>query len=656
MMSKNKYTNKIEVPITEEEKSYCKICDLKFKSSRALAGHLNKIHKLKLEDYLSEQYLNGRPTCKVDGCDNETRYLLGKYMFNKYCKEHAKQARSEWSKDNATLDYGWRKGLTKETHSGIASQSEKMKGEGNVWYGKEIPHLRDGKNHKSLRDNYKKDFFEKYKKYEDKLNIKILNPEDYISNKEENLKFLCLSCQDENITSAFKMYGQDNVCIECWDRSHSEETKKKISDAIKHSQQEFENICSLNEHFDILTPYSEYRNKFRQKLDVQCRECKDITKRTLSTIQNQTMCWKCNPRSIEEVRLEEFLTENQVTCQRNTRDIIGGKELDFYLPKHKFAIEYNGLYWHCEKHKPKNYHREKTNLCKEKGIRLFHLFDDEWHNKKEIIQSMILSRIGKSKHKINARECKVVSVSKSDSKTFFNKTHISGHVPSKHCLGLIYEGKLVSCLSLRNSYLKKYDGYIEIARFSSELNTVVVGGLGKLMKKVVAWCEENGYIGIMTYADLRFGEGKSYEKVGFMEVGETGLDYWYTDGLERYHRFKYRARDGFSEKQVAELNEVSRVYGCGSKIYQMEINKNLSNGNKMRKIKDCVHRYEVGDKTPKYSVYLYPKVSLKSVAICLKNGYIMKKDKRIFAEKNESFFSKLNNKDYICFGKKHERN
>ena len=42
------------------------------------------------------------------------------------------------------------------------------------------------------------------------------------------------------------------------------------------------------------------------------------------------------------------------------------KELDIYLPNLNIAIEYNGLYWHGEKNKDKNYHLEKYNLCQEK--------------------------------------------------------------------------------------------------------------------------------------------------------------------------------------------------------------------------------------------------------------------------------------------------
>ena len=45
------------------------------------------------------------------------------------------------------------------------------------------------------------------------------------------------------------------------------------------------------------------------------------------------------------------------------------------------AIEYDGLYWHTEKHgKDKNYHYNKMLECNKKGIGLIQIFDDEYNN------------------------------------------------------------------------------------------------------------------------------------------------------------------------------------------------------------------------------------------------------------------------------------
>ena len=74
---------------------------------------------------------------------------------------------------------------------------------------------------------------------------------------------------------------------------------------------------------------------------------------------------------------------------------------------------------------------------------------------------------------------------------------------------------------------------------------------------------------LMTYADLRFGEGKVYESCGFERQPDTGINYWYTDGIKRENRFMYKARHdlGMTEKQVVEKAGVRRIEGCCNAVY-----------------------------------------------------------------------------------------
>lgn len=64
--------------------------------------------------------------------------------------------------------------------------------------------------------------------------------------------------------------------------------------------------------------------------------------------------------------------------KHDCKSIISPKELDIYLPELKLAIEFNGTYWHSfEMGTPKEYHLEKSLLCREKGIRLIHIYEFE---------------------------------------------------------------------------------------------------------------------------------------------------------------------------------------------------------------------------------------------------------------------------------------
>lgn len=64
---------------------------------------------------------------------------------------------------------------------------------------------------------------------------------------------------------------------------------------------------------------------------------------------------------------------------RNSRKILDGKyELDIYLPTLKLAIEYNGIYWHAvENGCAIDYHTNKSIACREKNVRLIHIYEFE---------------------------------------------------------------------------------------------------------------------------------------------------------------------------------------------------------------------------------------------------------------------------------------
>jgi hypothetical protein len=74
----------------------------------------------------------------------------------------------------------------------------------------------------------------------------------------------------------------------------------------------------------------------------------------------------------------------------NTRQIITPYELDVYLPDKQLAFEYNGMYWHEEGvRKPIGYHQMKTNMCMDKGVKLLHVWEDDWMNDKRFMKEMI---------------------------------------------------------------------------------------------------------------------------------------------------------------------------------------------------------------------------------------------------------------------------
>jgi hypothetical protein len=99
------------------------------------------------------------------------------------------------------------------------------------------------------------------------------------------------------------------------------------------------------------------------------------------------------------------------------REILEGKELDFYIKDYNLALEFNGLYWHSDKFKSNDYHQNKTIDCLNKKIQLFHIWEDDWFNKKEIVKSIIKGKLGINK-KIYPKNFSIKIISKQDANVF----------------------------------------------------------------------------------------------------------------------------------------------------------------------------------------------------------------------------------------------
>ncbi len=248
-------------------------------------------------------------------------------------------------------------------------------------------------------------------------------------------------------------------------------------------------------------------------------------------------------------------------------------QYDIIIPKQKFAINCIDLYEDSETNiSDANHFSTKSKLANLEDIKLFHIFSDEWRDKREIVTGMIVSRLGLCSNKLMARKLTLKQLIPSERRKFFDENHIDGDVGAKVSWGLFNNEELVSAISLRTPF-HKTDGTIELARFASKCQTVVSGALGKLLSKAMEWAKENNYTNIKTYVDTRLGDGHSYEKVGFQFKKLTANRFWWTDYQNRFDRFKFKADSklGLTERQIANNAGVVRIYGCPNKVYEINV-------------------------------------------------------------------------------------
>lgn len=219
----------------------------------------------------------------------------------------------------------------------------------------------------------------------------------------------------------------------------------------------------------------------------------------------------------------------------NDRKLIGF-ELDIVLPELKFAIEFNGDWYHSHydsKHLSKYLHYIKASKCHNIGIGLFQIFEYDWKNlnKRAVIFGMIANKIGKST-KTHARHCVVRELKNTEQIAFFDANHLYGGKSAHVAYGLFIGGDLVCAMSFHRHH-KNW----EIVRLATKLGVVVVGGASKLFKHFMK--AQQPQI-VKTYADRATSNGGVYLKLGFRFDGVTKPGYKYFKGNRVFSRLKFQ--------------------------------------------------------------------------------------------------------------------
>lgn len=376
---------------------------------------------------------------------------------------------------------------------------------------------------------------------------------------------------DEKIKkTCLEKYGVDNP------RKSPEITAKILQTKIKNSPfstyiqthlPETTIECLLNEEWfkDAITEIGTYQ--LSKVLDCSYQTIVNFCKRYDINLNSKSV-------SFEEEEVFNFIKSiYSGKIERNKRDVIHPYEIDLYLPELKFAIEYNGLYWHSfnfvEDMEQRNYHKKKSEMCKKKGIFLYTLFSNEWQQNTQAVRSFLKNKLQKNKIKIGARQTKIIKPFLSEVKKFYNNNHLQGY--TKSCYknyALTYKDEIVSMMSFSKSRFNNNFDW-ELIRFAVLNEHNIIGAASKLLN---TFMKEN--VGsIISYSDNRYSEGNLYKTLGFDHIGDINPQYYYVRGNKIFNRMN------FQKKKLA-------------KIKDFDFNTNLTEAENMfnngyRRIWDC---------------------------------------------------------------------
>ena len=161
---------------------------------------------------------------------------------------------------------------------------------------------------------------------------------------------------------------------------------------------------------------------------------------------------------------------------------------------------------------------ELENYCTSHQIRFIQVDKNEFLHKRILIENRILS-LFKIRNRIHGRACKVDHINKTEAEEFLKIHHSLGATGAPNRYGLFYKNTLIAVASFSKARVMTYEDvpYYSYVweRYASLSDSTVIGGMGKLLK---AFITESGAKHIMTYADLNWGTGESFKKLGFKEI------------------------------------------------------------------------------------------------------------------------------------------
>ena len=416
----------------------------------------------------------------------------------------------------------------------------------------------------------------------------------HYSKTEESKKKLSERCLDDDykeivkdskIKTSLERYGvpypmQSSIVSNEFIRSHMKDNSK-FDEFISFKQNPRDYISSLHlDHNPTLLELTKILGVNESTLGVYIHQnnCEDMINFHVSVMEQEVI---------------DFIKSigNDTIIETNTYKIIPPYEIDIYLPKYGISIECNPTATHNSTINvfdrssgpavSSGYHKMKTDMCENAGVRLFHIFGSEWTYKRPIIESMILNMLGRSCNKIYARNCIIREVSYHDSAIFLDDNHRQGDAKSSIRLGLYYYGELVSIMTfgkMRSTIgtgKENLSDCWELVRFCSKLNTTVIGGASKLFKFFI-----NNYNvdHIRSFSDRAHTTGKLYGTLGFVELRRSNAGYCWVDVKSdisynrtnsQKHNLKRFLNDNTidltkTEKQIMEDHGYVQVFDSGT--------------------------------------------------------------------------------------------
>lgn len=399
-----------------------------------------------------------------------------------------------------------------------------------------------------------------------------LTPAEVSAGSVRKVYWVCSSNSSHVWDATIASRANGNKCPVC---SNYKVVKGLNNFHVTHPDLAKELHPTLNESLD----FSQITSGSGKRVFWMCTKQHVWNTRLVERIYYKTSCPECQAKTFvsqAETDIANYLKDLGLAVEQSNRKLLKGKELDIYIPEKKFAVEFNGLFWHSEgAGKGKSYHHDKWLQCKLLDVQLVQVWEDEWVRNPEQVKQMLAHKLGFSSQKrVYARSTQVCLVDTGIAKAFLEKNHIQGFASGSYYLALTEKNDdtVLALLVLRKE--SGEDNVLNIIRYATAAN--VVGGFTKLLKHAEKVYSPESFI---TFADHCVSDGGLYESNGFVADKILSPDYMYVVKGERKHKFGYRLKrfqndpellwePNLTERELAALNGLERIWDAGKTRYR----------------------------------------------------------------------------------------
>lgn len=237
----------------------------------------------------------------------------------------------------------------------------------------------------------------------------------------------------------------------------------------------------------------------------------------------------------------------------------------------QIAIEFNGLYWHSKQAgRDENYHYDKWIACKNKGVRLITIWEDDWRDKQDTVKSFLLSVL-KPESNTNKKNS-IVNVTEKDAKFFIRNNCLSSCITSKNQGDVKYigscddNGDIKSLLSCSMN-----DDVCQIYLYGDNFN------FKSLIKHIANMCRSNNVSTITAHSDNDISDDSVYKEIGFSSKNDYVANNWVVNPFDDCSRQNFSDyilsrfennpdllfEDGKSVDDLVDLNKMWLIHGSG---------------------------------------------------------------------------------------------